>query len=163
MFSGLTSLYLVFLFKQINPEFVSFVGFSLGVQIHQSPSAVIRTAGENVQLLCTHEQTDYRVMLWYQKSPGDTALKLIGYGYMQFTNDGVEEPFRKHFKLDGDLSGDKAKNGSLSIINLKALEHTATYFCAAREAQYVKHPSASDKNLFPFALWMWVEVKMIPP
>ncbi|KAL7379564.1 hypothetical protein ABVT39_001412 [Epinephelus coioides] len=105
-------------------------GFSLGIQIRQSPSA-IRKPGDDVQLFCTHEKSDYRVMLWYQRSPGDTALKLIGYGYVQFKNDSVEEPFRKHFKLSGDLTGDK-KNGSLSITNLKPLEHTATYFCAAR-------------------------------
>lgn len=123
-----------------------FVGLSLGVQVHQSPSA-IRKAGDDVQLFCTHGKTDYRVMLWYQQSPGDTALKLVGYGYVDFKTDSVEEPFRKHFKLSGDLKGDK-KNGSLSITNLKALEHTATYFCAAREAQHIKHPSALDKNLF---------------
>ncbi|XP_051250472.1 uncharacterized protein LOC127360220 isoform X4 [Dicentrarchus labrax] len=108
-------------------------GISLGVQIHQSPSAVIGKAGGNVQLSCTHGQSNYRVMLWYQHTPGDRALKLIGYGYAQFSNNSVEEPFRKHFKLAGDLSGDN-KNGSLSIINLKALEHSAVYFCAAREA-----------------------------
>ncbi len=125
-----------------------FVGFSLGVQVHQSPPAVIRKAGGDVQLFCTHGQSNYRVMLWYQKTPGDTALKLIGYGYAQFNNDSVEEPFRKHFKLAGDLSGDEIKNGSLSIFGLRAREHTATYLCAAREAQCIKHPSALDKNLF---------------
>lgn len=124
-------------------------GVSLGVQIHQSPSAVIKKAGDNVQLVCTHGQSDYRVMLWYQQSPGDKALKLVGYGYVQFRNDSVEEPFRKHFKLAGDLSGDKTKNGSLSITSLKAPEHTATYFCAASKPQYIKDPPAPDKNLFP--------------
>ncbi|CAB1449645.1 unnamed protein product [Pleuronectes platessa] len=54
-------------------------GISLGVQVHQSPSALIRKAGDAVQLICTHGQTDYTVMLWYQQSPRDQALKLIGY------------------------------------------------------------------------------------
>ncbi|CAK6983855.1 Ig heavy chain V region 108A [Scomber scombrus] len=62
------------------------IGFSLGVQIHQSPSDIIQKVGDNVELVCTHEQADYTVMLWYQKSPGDTALKLIGYGNLKFTN-----------------------------------------------------------------------------
>ena len=84
-------------------------------------------------------------MLWYQQSPGDTALKLVGYGYVDFRNDSVEAPFRKHFKLSGDLKADQ-KKGSLSITNLKAPEHTATYFCAASVAQHIKHPSALDKN-----------------
>ncbi|KAI3367354.1 hypothetical protein L3Q82_026161 [Scortum barcoo] len=123
-------------------------GVSLEVQVHQSPSEVIKKAGGDVQLVCTHEQSDYRVMLWYQQSPGDKALKLIGYGYVQFTNDSVEKPFRNHFKLAGDLNTDKTRNGSLSIISLTAPKHTATYFCAAREAQHIKPPSALDKNLF---------------
>ncbi|KAI9537751.1 hypothetical protein NQZ68_022413, partial [Dissostichus eleginoides] len=119
---------------------------SLGVQVDQFPSAVIRKAGEDVQLFCTHGHTEYRVMLWYQQPPGDKALELIGYGYSQFTNDSVEQRFRKHFKLAGDLSEDKIKNGSLSIKNLKALEHTDTYYCAATMAQYIKHPSTPHKN-----------------
>lgn len=86
-------------------------------------------------------------MLWYQQPHGDTALKLIGYGYGQFNNDSVEGPFRKHFKLSGDLSGEKIKEGLLHIHDVKALEHTGTYFCAAREAHYVKTPPALNKNL----------------
>lgn len=122
-----------------------FVGVSLGVEIYQSPLDVIRHAGQDVQLYCTHGQSDFRVMLWYQQPPEDTALKLIGYGYAQFNNDSTEVPFRKHFKLAGDLSSNK-KNGSLSITDLTALEHNAVYLCAAREAQYSKHPSALNKN-----------------
>lgn len=100
-----------------------------------------------MQLVCTHGQADYRVMLWYQQLPGNKALNLVGFGYVNFKNESVEQPFRKHFQLAGDLSGDKTKNGSLSIADVKR-EHTATYFCAARP-QYIKHPSALYKNLFP--------------
>lgn len=78
-------------------------------------------------------------MLWYQRSPGDDALKLIGYGYGQFLNDSVEEPFKKNFLLGGDLN-EKEKKGYLSIRGLKALEHTAEYICAVREAHYLKDP-----------------------
>lgn len=107
---------------------------SLGVQVHQSPSAIIRKAGEKVQLFCTHEQSDYRVMLWYQQLPGDTALKLVGYGYVEFKTDTVEQLFREDFNLTGDLKGDGRKNGSLSMKELKS-EHAATYFCAASKPQ----------------------------
>lgn len=129
---------------------ISTAGISLGVQVRQSPTAVIRKAGGEVQLFCTHGQSDYRVMLWYQRPHGDKALKLVGYGYANFGNDSVEKPFREHFKLAGDLNANQ-KNGSLSIINLKALEHTATYFCAASKPQYIKHPPALDKNLLPLS------------
>lgn len=89
-------------------------------------------------------------MLWYQQLPGDKALKLVGYGYVEFKSDSVEESFRKDFKLSGDLSGDKTKKGFLTIADPKR-EHTATYFCAASKPQYIKHPSALYKNLFPFS------------
>lgn len=135
------------LFKFINcgSESLLFSGLSLGVHIHQSPPAVFKHAGQDAQLLCTHGQSNYRVMLWYQKSPGEDTLTLIGHGYTLFNDDSVENPFKEHFRLAGDLNGDR-KNGSLSITNLKA-QHSAVYFCAAREAQHFKHPSAVNQNL----------------
>lgn len=123
-----------------------FVGLSLGVHVHQFPSDIVTTAGADVQLFCSHKQADYRVVLWYQRTPGNTALKLIGYGYGQFGNDSVEESFKKHIQLSGDLNAAK-KNLSLSIKDVKVSEHNATYFCAAREAHYSKHPQTVNKNL----------------
>ena len=58
-------------------------GLCLSVEVHQTPSAVFSRPGENVQLFCQHQKTDYRVMLWYQKSQGETALKLIGNLYQK--------------------------------------------------------------------------------
>lgn len=92
-----------------------------------------------MQLFCTHGQTDYRVMLWYRRLSGEKALTLIGFGYGKFTDDSVEAPFREHFELSGDLMGDK-KNVSLSIRDIKSAEHSATYFCAASQAHYMKQP-----------------------
>lgn len=100
--------------------------------MHQSPSAVIRNAGDDVQLICTHGKTDYRVMLWYQQSPGDTALKLIG--YVDYNTIRYEGAFQKHYNITRDLSGNTAKNGSLFIVGLKESEHSAVYYCAARYA-----------------------------
>lgn len=107
-------------------------GISLGVQVRQSPSAAIRNAGDDVQLICTHEKTDYRVMLWYQQSPGDTALKLIG--YVDYSTIKYEGDFEKYCNITGDLSGNTAKRGSLFIAGLKESEHSAVYYCAARYA-----------------------------
>ena len=107
-------------------------GISLGVQVHQSPSALIRKAGDAVQLVCTHGQTDYTVMLWYQQSPTDQALKLIG--YVEYSKIYYEELYKEHFNITGDLSGNKAKNGSLFIVDLRESEHSAVYYCAARYA-----------------------------
>lgn len=113
-------------------------GISLGVQVHQSPSAVIRKAGDNVQFVCTHGQTDYRVMLWYQKSPGDAALKLVG--YVDYSRISHEDLYKEHFNVTGDLSGNTEKNCSLFIMDLKESEHSAMYYCAARYARWSGSP-----------------------
>ncbi|KAK2826670.1 hypothetical protein Q5P01_020884 [Channa striata] len=106
-------------------------GVCLGLEVRQSPSELIANPGDTVQIFCSHDKTDYWMMLWYQRSPGDTALKLIGYLYLKDVT--MEKPYEKDFKLSGDLSGNTAKNGSLNI-QLKGKEHSAVYYCAAREA-----------------------------
>lgn len=108
-------------------------GISVGIQVNQSPSAVIRKAGADAQLVCTHKKTDYRVMLWYQRSPNNKALKLVG--YVDFSSITHENAYKKHFNITGDLSGNTEKNSSLFITDLKASEHSALYYCAARYAQ----------------------------
>ncbi|GLD47687.1 uncharacterized protein AKAME5_000180200 [Lates japonicus] len=113
--------------KNLQPEDS---GVSLGLEVRQSHSDLIIKPGDKVQIFCSHDKTDYRVMLWYQRSPGDTALKLIG--YLNFKDVKMEKPYDKDFSISGDLSGNTAKNGSL-ILNLAAQEHSAVYYCAARE------------------------------
>uniref|UniRef100_A0AAY5KUK8 Immunoglobulin V-set domain-containing protein n=1 Tax=Esox lucius TaxID=8010 RepID=A0AAY5KUK8_ESOLU len=99
---------------------------------------------KNVQLFCHHQKTDYRVMLWYQKSPGETALKLIG--YLNFQSQSVERLYENHFNMSGDLSGNSPKNASLNVFNLGP-EDTAVYFCAASYAQCFTTASLLYKNL----------------
>lgn len=72
-------------------------------------------------------------MLWYQKSPGDAALKLIG--YVDYNRVNYEEIYKEHVSIAGKLSGNTAKNGSLSIQDLKESEHSAVYYCAACDAR----------------------------
>lgn len=120
------SFYTVFLF----PLFPFFLpGVCLGVEVYQTPRVLLRRPDEKVQLVCNHEKTDYTVMQWYQKSPGDRALKRIGHVY--YSNIEHEEAFKEHFTIIGDMSGETAKNGSLFIADLKAPEHSAVYYCAA--------------------------------
>uniref|UniRef100_A0AAQ5ZAT8 Ig-like domain-containing protein n=1 Tax=Amphiprion ocellaris TaxID=80972 RepID=A0AAQ5ZAT8_AMPOC len=89
------------LHEKKNKMILFLICLSLGVQVNQSPSAVLKKEGEEVKLFCTHEQTDYKVMIWYQKSPGDEALKFIGYGYGQFHDDGVEHSAERRSKYLG--------------------------------------------------------------
>ncbi len=113
-------------------SFSVLLGVCLAVEVNQTPAALIRRPGDKVQLVCTHGKTDYTFMQWYQKSPGDRALKLIGYLY--YGNAEHEKSFKEHFNITGDLSGSTAKNGSLFIVDLKAPEHSAVYYCAASYA-----------------------------
>ncbi|KAL7379985.1 hypothetical protein ABVT39_009541 [Epinephelus coioides] len=108
------------------------LGVCLGLDVRQSPSDLITKPGDKVQMFCNHDKTDYRVMLWYQRSPGDTAMKLIG--YLNFQDVKMEDPYKDDFNISGDLGGNTAKNGSL-IINLVKREHSAVYYCAARETR----------------------------
>ncbi|KAF3700858.1 Ig heavy chain V region 3 Precursor [Channa argus] len=119
-------------------------GVCLGVEVHQTPSALLRRPGDKVQLVCSHEKTDYVLMQWYQKSPGDQTLKRIGHVY--YSNIEHEKSFQNHFNITGDLSGQTAKNGSLFIVDLKAPEHTAVYYCAASYAHRQHIPSTLHKN-----------------
>ncbi|KAF3700864.1 Immunoglobulin lambda variable 3-25 [Channa argus] len=119
-------------------------GDGLGLEVRQSASELITNPGDTVHIFCSHDKTDYRVMLWYQRSPGDTAMKLIGYLY--FKDVTMEKPYDKNFNISGDMSGTTAKNGSL-IINLAETEHSAVYYCAAREAHRQKSPLYLTKTL----------------
>ncbi|XP_054861945.1 uncharacterized protein LOC111582099 [Amphiprion ocellaris] len=108
------------------------LGVSLGVEVHQSPSDFITKPGEEVQIFCSHDKTDFRLMLWYQRSPGETAMKLIGYLY--YSDPTVEEKYKDNFNIIGDLRGSSKKNGSLKI-QVVGPEQGAVYYCAASKAQ----------------------------
>lgn len=120
-------------------------GLSQGVEVHQTPSALLSKAGDTVQLVCSHGNTDYRVMLWYMLSPGHTALTLIGHIYYQ--NPSYEGSYEKHFNMTGDFSGGGAKNGSLFIYNLNPANNSAVYYCAISKAQCCRSSLFSTETL----------------
>uniref|UniRef100_A0A8C5DL53 Immunoglobulin V-set domain-containing protein n=1 Tax=Gouania willdenowi TaxID=441366 RepID=A0A8C5DL53_GOUWI len=90
--------------------------------VDQTPVEAFRKPGDKVQLVCSHGETNYR-------EPG---LKCIG--HVNYIDKEYEEGFQKDFIFTGDLSGDKAKNITLTISNLKTSEHSAVYYCAASYA-----------------------------
>uniref|UniRef100_A0A3P9BZ28 Ig-like domain-containing protein n=1 Tax=Maylandia zebra TaxID=106582 RepID=A0A3P9BZ28_9CICH len=120
---------------------------SLGVQVRQSPSAAIRNAGDDVQLICTHEKTDYRVMLWYQQSPGDTALKLIGYvDYSTIKYEGDFEKYSPFEKRKYTMSRPSLLNSTLYIYPVEP-EDTALYYCASSRTQWFRKNEELNNNL----------------
>ncbi|CAB1330454.1 unnamed protein product, partial [Coregonus sp. 'balchen'] len=134
-------------------------GLSLSVEVHQIPSAFSRP-GENVQLFCHHQKSEYGMMLWYQKSPGETSLKLIGNLYFLTTT--IESPYEKHFNMSGDLSGGGPKNASLNMFNLRRPDHSAVYFCAASGAQCCRFRLYTTKTS-SHSLSQWIILKQHLP
>uniref|UniRef100_A0A3P9JZ46 Ig-like domain-containing protein n=1 Tax=Oryzias latipes TaxID=8090 RepID=A0A3P9JZ46_ORYLA len=100
--------------------------------VHQDPSDIIIEETSPVQIFCSHDKTDFRVMLWYQQTPGHTDMKLIG--YLHYSATTMEEEYKEDYKISGDLGGNTAKNGSLMITKAEQ-NSSAVYFCAASKAQ----------------------------
>uniref|UniRef100_A0A673C213 Ig-like domain-containing protein n=1 Tax=Sphaeramia orbicularis TaxID=375764 RepID=A0A673C213_9TELE len=111
--------------------FFSSAGDSDSKSVVQTPPFIMKNPGQSV-IFCFHKKSDHTLMLWYQHSPGDTALKLIG--YLNYEAVEMEEPYEKQFQITGDLSGSGEKNGSL-IIQTTGPVHSAVYYCAASYAQ----------------------------
>ncbi|CAL8297283.1 unnamed protein product [Arctogadus glacialis] len=100
-------------------------GLSLGIEVHQTPSELIRKPGDSAEWFCMHRETDYQVMLWYQQSDGKRPL----IGHVNYKTSNVESVFIEDFTLSGDPSGETVMNSSLLV---------RLYYCAARLA---RHPT----------------------
>uniref|UniRef100_A0A8C7X2R4 Ig-like domain-containing protein n=1 Tax=Oryzias sinensis TaxID=183150 RepID=A0A8C7X2R4_9TELE len=104
-----------------------FAGICLGVEIKQTPSETLKNPGDEVQLVCSHGKTDFTYMQWYQKPAGDPALKRIG--HLNYGDAETETSFGNRFRIDGNLSGEKAKNASLFVQKLQ-VEDSGVFYCA---------------------------------
>eukprot|EP00064_Thunnus_orientalis_P006644 superscaffoldBa00000701_g6662 len=97
------------------------------MQVLQSPAELLMPMNDEVKLTFTHKIENYNNILWYQRSKGDTALKLIG--YMYYSSPTVEPSFKGHF----NVSGNGANTAYLHILSLRHPEHNAEYFGAASQ------------------------------
>lgn len=113
-------------------------------QVFQTPTQLLMKPNSEVNLTLTHEIPSYDTILWYQRSPGNTSLKLIG--YVSFKNSKVEPQFQSHFKM----SGDGEKTVYLHILSLTHPEHSGEYFGAAsmhsNKRQWLSHTKTSIMN-----------------
>ncbi|KAG8013114.1 T-cell receptor beta-2 chain C region, partial [Nibea albiflora] len=117
--------------KQFNISGDLGVYLSKGKQVFQSPTQLLMKANSEVNLTLTHKIPSYDTILWYQRSPGDTSLKLIGYIFYQTPT--IEPQFQSHFKV----SGDGEKTAYLHILNLRRPEDSGEYFGAASQVSAV--------------------------
>lgn len=118
-----------------------FTGVHLSKEkVIQTPTELLMKPNAEVKLSFTHQIPNYDTILWYQRSAGDTSLKLIGYMYNKFRT--VESEFQSHF----NVSGDGAKTAYLHILNLRHPEDSGEYFGAASYT-VIKTVTLSYKNL----------------
>ncbi|CAB1335687.1 unnamed protein product, partial [Coregonus sp. 'balchen'] len=117
-------------------------GLSQTDKVHQTPTEILKRPEDKVQFSCSHNVPNYYMILWYQQSAQNTALKLIG--YVRFTSPMVEDSFKERFNVSGDGAADKM--AYLHIPKLREAEDSAVYFCAASDAQCFTIPSLLYKN-----------------
>lgn len=118
---------------------IFFTGVYLSKEVYQTPVELLGKTNTEVKLSLTHKIQNYDTILWYQRSPGDTSLKLIGYMYYKTSN--VEPEFQSSFNVSGD--GEKAAH--LHILQLKHPKHTGDYFGAASRHSTAERASVVQK------------------
>ncbi|CAF86997.1 unnamed protein product, partial [Tetraodon nigroviridis] len=96
-------------------------------QRSQTPAEALTSPNVQVSLSFTHKIQNYDTILWYQRSAGDTALKLIG--YMVYKDLTMEPAFKGKF----DISGDGEKTADLHILNPTHPEDSGEYYGAASQ------------------------------
>lgn len=97
--------------------------------VDQSPASVLSYPDSRVELTCSHSIKSYDTILWYQRSGGDTQLKLVA--YMYYRTPKTEDPFTNAF----NVSGDGENIATLHIQCSKQAQVTAMYYCAASITQ----------------------------
>lgn len=110
-------------------------------QVLQTPSDLLMKPNVKASLNLTHHIPSYDTILWYQRSAGDTSLKLIAYVYYQTPK--VETPFDGRFSV----SGDGEKTAQLHILKATHPDDSAEYFGVASIYTVIKTVSDSYKNL----------------
>lgn len=94
--------------------------------VQQTPADVLWEMNTEVKLTCKHKINSYDTILWYQRSQGDSSLKLVGLTRYKSTQ-VVEKAFKGRF----DVSGDGEKEAFLHLLKLSHPEDSGHYFCAA--------------------------------
>uniref|UniRef100_UPI0037E89D30 immunoglobulin iota chain-like n=1 Tax=Semicossyphus pulcher TaxID=241346 RepID=UPI0037E89D30 len=91
-------------------------GRSLSKKVDQEPSSILGSPHGSATISCNHSDSLLKVILWYQQPVGSSGLELIG--YIQYTNDVLEDKFKEHFKVTGDGS----KKSELHVLKLRQAE-----------------------------------------
>uniref|UniRef100_A0A3B4Z4Q7 Immunoglobulin V-set domain-containing protein n=1 Tax=Stegastes partitus TaxID=144197 RepID=A0A3B4Z4Q7_9TELE len=104
------------------------------ILVDQTPTALIKALGEEIQIQCNHSNSDFDMIQWYKQSPGKNDMVLLG--HVRFNSPAVEDAFKNIYNVTGSGS-------SLSTFHIPKLRQSvddAVYFCAASRAQCCKNP-----------------------
>uniref|UniRef100_A0AAY4AEA7 Ig-like domain-containing protein n=1 Tax=Denticeps clupeoides TaxID=299321 RepID=A0AAY4AEA7_9TELE len=115
-------------------------GASKSNDVAQTPPEMLVSPVDSVKLTCSHSNSDFYMIQWYQKSPRDTALKLIG--YVRYDSPSMEGSYAGHFSV----TGDGRKESVLHFVKLSLGEDTGVYYCAASEAQCCSSEGAATRT-----------------
>ncbi|KAL4604800.1 hypothetical protein GN956_G25583, partial [Arapaima gigas] len=118
--------------------------------VRQTPAELIKNPEDNITLTCSHHDSSFDKMLWYQQVHGE-GLRLLG--LLSF-KEVLEQQ-------DGfSISGDAEKEAFLQITSARP-QHTAVYMCAVSKAQcYRPLVSCAGTAAEPGRLLVTVHVKL---
>ncbi|KAL3968536.1 bone morphogenetic protein 8 [Sarotherodon galilaeus] len=71
------------------------------VTFEQSSAQVVNTGTEELRIICSHDDSNLRVMLWYQHKQSDQAMSLIGYTVLM-GEPNYESQFTDRFQIKRD-------------------------------------------------------------
>ena len=94
------------------------------------PAELLVKPNSEVNLSLSHLNPSYDTILWYQRSAGDSSLKLIGYVNYKFLT--IQPLFVGQF----DVSGNGEKQAFLHIKKARHPEDSGEYFGAASLHSY---------------------------
>uniref|UniRef100_A0A8B9L7A8 Ig-like domain-containing protein n=1 Tax=Astyanax mexicanus TaxID=7994 RepID=A0A8B9L7A8_ASTMX len=97
---------------------------SISVKVEQNPTLFASKAATAV-IPCSHNDSAYNYVFWYQQKSDSTAMDLIGYT-VGTGNANKEKGFNDRFKLNRI----KTTEGNLTISDLSQSD-SAVYYCAA--------------------------------
>lgn len=95
--------------------------------------------GAQVTINCNHNMSSMFYLLWYRQTPETTQLELLGHLYAEDYN--TETKYKDRVTLTGN-----AKSHCVMVMSKLSHQDSGVYFCAVREAQWLKSTLGPYKN-----------------
>uniref|UniRef100_A0AAY5EXV4 Ig-like domain-containing protein n=1 Tax=Electrophorus electricus TaxID=8005 RepID=A0AAY5EXV4_ELEEL len=115
------------------------------LSIQQSPPHVLQRPDQReAKLGCSHGDSNYPYMYWYQQKSG--SLMLIG--MLHYERAAPEDNFKARF----DITGHSKSKAFLVISNITSLD-SGVYFCAASRHSHTP-PISPHQKLYILPTWL---------